>query len=630
MRLSSIKDLDKRRADAIAKAAKTKETILVCGGTGCLASGSGEVAEALREELKKAGVDMEVKLTVKMTGCHGFCERGPIVSFVPSGILYQRVAVKHVPEIVEKTVLGKETIKKLTYKDAKTKKNVEQYKEIPFYALQTRIALRNIGQLDPTSLDDYLVRDGFKGLAKALTMKPNEVIDEIDKAGLRGRGGGGFSTARKWRSAIKAAKSSGHKPYVICNGDEGDPGAFMDRSIMEGDAFDVLEGMIIAAWALGGSEGYIYVRQEYPLAVVNLRNAIKVCREQGLLGENILGSGLNFDIKISRGGGAFVCGESSALMASLAGKIGEPRAKYIHSVERGLHDMPTVLNNVETYVNVPIIIDKGGEWFGQYGTKKSKGTKAFALVGRVNNTGLIEVPMGITLRELIYGIGGGVQKDREFKAVQTGGPSGGCIPKDLLDLPVDFESLTAQGSMMGSGGMIVMDERTCMVDIARYFLNFLLEESCGKCVPCREGLLQLKALYDKITEGRGVDEDIDKIERLSKDMQEACLCALGTSAPNPVLSTLKFFRDEYEEHIRDKRCRAGVCKALSKLYIDAETCIACGKCISGCPTDAITGAKKTAHVIDKDKCIVCGSCAEVCPNDAVKVEPSEKLEGVRS
>jgi len=363
---------------------------------------------------------------------------------------------------------------------------------------------------------------------------------------------------------------------------------------------------------------------------VNLRNAIKVCREEGLLGENILGSGLNFDIKISRGGGAFVCGESSALMASLAGKVGEPRAKYIHSVERGLYDKPTVLNNVETWVNVPIIVEKGGDWFAQYGTEKSKGTKAFALVGRVNNTGLVEVPMGITLRELIYGIGGGIQRDREFKGVQTGGPSGGCIPKELLDLPVDFERLTEQGSMMGSGGMIVMDERTCMVDIARYFLNFLLEESCGKCLPCREGLLQLKYLYDGIVEGRGVEGDLRKIERLSTDMQESCLCALGTSAPNPVLSTLRFFRDEYEEHIRDKWCRAGVCKALTKLYIDPGKCIACGKCIPICPTNAITGAKKTPHVIDQAKCIICGSCVEICPVDCIFPVPAKKAEEVPS
>jgi NADH-quinone oxidoreductase subunit F len=621
MRLTSIEDLERRRSEAIAAKDKVEQVILVCCGTGCLASGSGEVAQAFRDELAKRGIDMEVRLHLKTTGCHGFCERGPIVTFVPSGVLYQKVQPKHVPEIVEKTVLAGEIIKKLTYKDPKEKKNISQYNEIPFYALQTRIALRNIGQTDPQSLNDYLARGGFKGLEKALRMKPGDVINEVEKSGLRGRGGGGFPTARKWRSALKVKKD---KLYIIANGDEGDPGAFMDRSIMEGDPYDVLEGMIIGAWALGSDEGHIYVRQEYPLAVVNLQHAIKTLRDDGLLGKNILGSGLNFDIHISRGGGAFVCGESSALMMSVAGKVGEPRAKYIHSTERGLNDLPTVLNNVETWVNVPIIIEKGGDWFASYGTAKSKGTKAFALVGRVNNTGLVEVPMGISLRELIYGIGGGMQRDREFKAVQTGGPSGGCIPAELLDLPVDFESLTEKGSMMGSGGMIVMDSRTCMVDIARYFLNFLLEESCGKCMPCREGLLQLKAVYDRLVEGAGVEGDIPKIERLSKTMQDSCLCALGTSAPNPVLSTLNFFRDEYLEHIRDKRCRAGVCKALTKLYIDPQACIACGKCIPGCPTDAITGAKKTPHVIDKPKCIVCGSCVEVCPTDAVRVEPARK------
>jgi NADH-quinone oxidoreductase subunit F len=394
----------------------------------------------------------------------------------------------------------------------------------------------------------------------------------------------------------------------------------MDRSIMEGDPFDVLEGMIIGAYAVGSDEGYIYVRQEYPLAVEHLRKAVAVCREAGLLGENILGCGLNFDIKIARGGGAFVCGESSALMKSVAGKVGEPRAKYIHSTEKGFKDLPTVLNNVETWVDVPIIIEKGGNWFAKYGTEKSKGTKAFALVGRVNNTGLVEVPMGVTLRNLIFGIGGGIQKGRDFKGVQTGGPSGGCIPKELLDLPVDFDELTKHGSMMGSGGMIVMDERTCMVDVARYFLNFLLHESCGKCVPCREGLKQLKALYDKIVAGQGTMEDLERIEWLSEDVKIASLCALGKSAPNPVLSTITYFRDEYEEHIRDKRCRAGVCKALTKLVIEKE-CIGCGKCIQVCPTDAIAGVLKKLHYLEKDKCIICNSCVEICPVDCIQVEP---------
>jgi NADH-quinone oxidoreductase subunit F len=617
MRLKNVKDLEKRREEAIKAKDAVKNVVLVCAGTGCLAGGSAGVAEAFRKELKDRGIDMKVELQVKTTGCHGFCERGPIVTFRPSGILYQRVKPEHVPEIVEKTVVGGEIIKKLIYRDPATKKSLEQYSEIPFYKNQTRIALRNIGQLDPKSLDDYLAAGGLVGLVGALAMKPGEIIDEVEKSGLRGRGGGGFPTAKKWRSALEAG---GDIRYVICNGDEGDPGAFMDRSIMEGDPFDVLEGMIIGAYALEAHEGHIYVRQEYPLAVKHLRDAIETCREAGLLGENILGSGLDFDVGISRGGGAFVCGESSALMMSVAGKIGEPRAKYVHSTEKGLHDKPTVLNNVETWVNVPIIIEKGGDWFAQYGTERSKGTKAFALVGRVNNTGLVEVPMGVTLRYLIFDIGGGIQKKREFKAVQTGGPSGGCIPASLLDLPVDFEALTDQGSMMGSGGMIVMDDRTCMVDVARYFLNFLLEESCGKCVPCREGLKQLKALYDRIVAGNGTMEDLELIEWLAEDVRVGSLCALGKSAPNPVLSTIRFFRDEYEEHIRDKRCRAGVCKALTKLFID-ETCIGCGKCIKVCPTDAITGELKKVHLLDKEKCIVCGSCVEICPVDAINVEP---------
>jgi NADH-quinone oxidoreductase subunit F len=619
MKLESVKDLEKRRKEAVKNAKGVKNTILVCGGTGCLASGAAGVADELKKKLAEKGIKLDVELQIKTTGCHGFCERGPIVSFVPSGILYQKVKPGHVDEIIEKTIKKGEVIKKLVYRDPVKKDYVEQYSEIPFYKNQTRIALRNIGQIDPKSLDDYLARDGFKGLAKALSMKPGEIVDEVEKSGLRGRGGGGFLTAKKWKSCIKAG---GDKRYIICNGDEGDPGAFMDRSIMEGDPFDVIEGMIIGAYAIGSDEGYIYVRQEYPLAVEHLKKAIAVCREAGLLGENIFGSGLNFDIKIARGGGAFVCGESSALMKSVAGKVGEPRAKYVHSTEKGFMDLPTVLNNVETFVNIPIIIEKGGDWFAKLGTEKSKGTKAFALVGRVNNTGLVEVPMGVTLRELIFGIGGGIQKGREFKGVQTGGPSGGCIPKELLDIPVDFDKLTEYGSMMGSGGMIVMDERTCMVDVARYFLNFLMKESCGKCVPCREGLRQLKNLYDKIVEGNGTEDDLENIEWLSEDVKIGSLCALGKSAPNPVLSTIRFFRDEYEEHIRDKRCRAGVCKALTKLVIE-DACIGCGKCIKVCPTEAITGKMKELHVLDKDKCIVCGSCVEICPVDCIQVEPSK-------
>ncbi len=628
MRLKTVADLEKRREEAIEAGETAKNTILVCAGTGCRALGAAEVAKAFRRELDKRGIDMKVELPVKTTGCHGFCERGPLVTFEPSGLFYQRVKPRDVPEIVEETIIGDKVIKRLLYKESpKKKKGIERYSGIPFYKNQTRIALRNVGLIDPLSLDDYLAAGGFKGLGKALGMKADEIIDEVEKSGLRGRGGGGFPTARKWRSCIKAG---GEKRYVICNGDEGDPGAFMDCSIMEGDPFDVLEGMIIGAYAIGTDEGFIYVRQEYPVAVEHLRKAIETCREVGLLGENILGTGFNFDIEIARGAGAFVCGESSALMRSVAGMVGEPRAKYIHSVVRGLYDKPTVLNNVETWVNVPIIIEKGGDWLAQYGTEKSKGTKAFALVGRVNNTGLVEVPMGVSLRSLIFDIGGGIQKDREFKAVQTGGPSGGCIPAEHLDLPVDFEQLTEQGSMMGSGGMIVMDDHACMVDVARYFLNFLLEESCGKCVPCREGLRQLKNLYDKIISGQGTMRDLELIEWLAEDVKIGSLCALGKSAPNPVLSTIKFFRDEYEEHILRKHCRAGVCKALTKLVIEDEPCTGCGKCIKVCPTDAITGELKKTHVLDQDKCTVCGSCVEICPTDAIKVEPARVAEEVTS
>ncbi len=619
MRFKSVKDLETQIEKAKKAESAVKKTILVCAGPGCRANGSGEVIVALRRELESRGIDMKVEVVVKETGCHGFCEQGPLLTFEPSGLQYQRVSVSKVPEIVEKTIVGGKVIKSMVYRDPESKKYIDEYPKIPFYLHQTKIALRNTGHLDPTSLDDYLAAGGFAGLAKALSMESGAVVDEVEKSGLRGRGGGGFPTARKWRSCINAG---GDVRYLICNGDEGDPGAFMDCAIMEGDPFGVLEGMIIGAFAIGCNEGYIYVRQEYPLAIKRLQHAIEVLREAGLLGEDILGSGLNFDITISRGGGAFVCGESSALMRSIAGKVGEPRAKYIHSTEKGLNDLPTVLNNVETWVNVPIIIENGGEWFARFGTEKSKGTKAFALVGRVINTGLVEVPMGITLRDLIFGIGGGIHKGREFKAVQTGGPSGGCIPAELLDLEVDFDRLDEQGSMMGSGGMIVMDERTCMVDIARYFLKFLLEESCGKCVPCREGLKQLTALYDRIVEGHGTIEDLEKIEWLAEDVKIASLCALGKSAPNPVLSTIKFFRDEYIEHIEDRRCRAGVCKPLTRLVIE-DDCIGCGKCVKVCPTDAIAGELKKLHVLDQVKCIVCGSCVEICPVDCIQVEPAK-------
>ncbi len=622
MRIESFDQFAALQAKAKERDDAQKRKLLVCCGTGCLASGSKAVAEAFAAEIAERGLDVEISLGLKTTGCHGFCERGPLVVIQPDGILYTKVKAKRVPEIVEKTIIGGEVIKNLVYKDPATKERIEQYQEIPFYKNQVRVAMRNIGRIDPTDLMDAVAHGAYSGLAKALfEMTPDTVLDEVELSGQRGRGGAGFVTARKWRSC-KAAP--GDRRFVLCNGDEGDPGAFKDRSIMEGDPHAVLEGMIIGAYALDAREGYVYVRDEYPLAVVNLQIAIAEARKFGLLGENIMGSGFDFDIRISRGGGAFVCGESSALMQSISGKTGEPRAKYVHSTAKGLFDLPTVLNNVETWAGIGTIIDRGGAWFAAMGTEKSKGTKAFSLVGKVKNTGLIELPMGTTLRHIIYDIGGGILKDRPFKAVQTGGPSGGCVPEELLDLPVDYEKLTEAGSMMGSGGMIVMDDRTCMVDVARYFLAFLAEESCGKCVPCREGLRQMLVIYDGLIEGRGREGDIEKIEVLAAGMQLGSLCELGKSAPNPVLSTLRYFRSEYEAHIRDRACPAGICRALTAYEI-MEDCDGCHACTKVCPTDAIVGEKKQLHVIRHDACISCGACLDICPTDSIRTIPKVTL-----
>jgi NADH-quinone oxidoreductase subunit F len=601
------------------EAASRRFEALVCCGTGCLANGSQKVAEALAAEVDKRGLSASVGLFTKKTGCHGFCERGPLVVIQPSGTLYTRVKPENAAEILDKAVSGDGAVTRLLYRDPATKKPVEKYDEVPFYKNQTRVAMRNIGKVDPADIRDALAHGAYRGLVRALfDLSPEEVIAEVEKAGLRGRGGAGFPTARKWKAARKAP---GERKFVLCNGDEGDPGAFKDRSIMEGDPHSVLEGMVIGAYAVGAHEGYIYVRDEYPLAVVHLTLAMEQARRWGLLGENILGSGFDFDIRISRGGGAFVCGESSALMRSIEGKTGEPRQKYVHATDRGLFDCPTVLNNVETWADVGAILDRGGEWFASMGTAKSKGTKAFSLVGKVKNTGLIELPMGTTLRHIIYDIGGGILGDRPFKAVQTGGPSGGCVPEALLDLPVDFEKLTEAGSMMGSGGMIVMDDRTCMVDVARYFLGFLIEESCGKCTPCREGLKQMKVLFDDLVAGRGQAGDIERIERLAEGMQLGSLCELGKSAPNPVLSTLRYFRQEYEAHIERKACPAGICRDLTAYEIVAEACNGCGACAKACPADAITGEKKALHVIHQGKCISCGACFTVCPSDAIRFFP---------
>ena len=523
MRIASVKSLESTAKKARDQRRKIKTQVLVCAGTGCLANGSRAVTEAFERAINNAKLDAKLALGLKTTGCHGFCEKGPLVVIQPNGIFYNRVKPEDVEEIVEKTLKNGEVVERLLYRDPNTKKRVAEYQAIPFYRKQVRIALRNIGKIDPGDIDDYLAAGGYAGLGKALTkMTPEEVIDAVAKSGLRGRGGGGFPTGRKWRTCRNAPAET---KYVLGNADEGDPGAFMDRSICEGDPHAVIEGMVIGAWAVGAHQGYIYVREEYPLAVKHLRRAIDQARERGLLGDDILGSDFSYDVEIARGGGAFVCGESSALMKSVAGEVGEPRAKYIHSVIRGLHDQPTVLNNVETWANVPWIITEGPDKFAALGTEKSTGTKAFSLVGKVKNTGLVEVPMGIALREIIFDIGGGIIGDRPFKAVQTGGPSGGCLPESKLDSPVDFDSLTAAGSMMGSGGMIVMDDRTCMVDTARYFLKFLVDESCGKCVPCREGVHQLHELLEAICRGEGRPGDLEIIESLSAVIVKASLCA---------------------------------------------------------------------------------------------------------
>ena len=613
-KISTPKDLENFRRAIIAGRDPARKIVSVCAGTGCRAYGCSAVADAIATELEKTGLTAKVELVT--TGCHGLCEKGPLVLIRPDNVFYQRVKPKNVPEIIETTVVGGEFIDKLLYRDPATKKRAQSEEEIPFYAHQQRVVLGGNGLLDPASLEDYLAFGGFAALAKALfEMTPEEVVDEIKKSGLRGRGGGGFPTGRKWASARKV---KGDVKYVVCNADEGDPGAYMDRSILEGNPYIVLEGMLIGAYAVGNVDtGYIYVRQEYPGAVRLLGMAVETLRGRGLLGEKILGSELNFDLKINRGGGAFVCGESTALMASLEGKRGDPRSKYIHTVEVGLWGKPTVLNNVETWANVPIILNRGADWFASIGTEGSKGTKVFSLVGNVKNTGLVEVPMGITLREIVFDIGGGITKDRKFKGVQTGGPSGGCIPESLLDMPVDFDELTKVGSMMGSGGMIVMDEDTCMVDVARYFLNFLGEESCGKCTPCREGVRVMADVLTRITRGEGQEGDIELLEEIGLGVQRSSLCGLGQTAPNPLLSTIKYFREEYEAHIRDKKCPGGVCKALITYSIDPQKCTGCTLCVLNCPEGCIAGEKKEAHVVDAAKCIKCNTCYDVCNFDAV-------------
>ena len=615
--LNSRSELEGLRKAILSRRNPHKPCLAICAGTGCLAYGCLDLVSAFKNEVEKR--QLQDKVDIRATGCPGFCERGALLTVYPQGIFYQRVKIADVPEIVSETILQGKIIERLLYVDPNTGERFTKESDVPFYKKQQRLILGNNNKIDPTSIDDYLAIGGYAALAKALLeMSPDEIIGEVKRSGLRGRGGGGFPTGAKWETTREAHSDT---KYVICNCDEGDPGAFMDRSLMEGNPHSVLEGMIIGAYAIGSNTGYVYVRHEYPMAVENVLIAIKQAEEHGLLGNNILGSGFDFKVKVSRGGGAFVCGESTALMASLEGKVGEPRAKYVHTSEKGLYDKPSNLNNVETWANIPQIVLKGADWFNKMGTEGSKGTKIFSLVGKVNNTGLVEVPMGMTLREIVYGIGGGIREGKRFKAVQTGGPSGGVIPESLIDLPVDFDELTRVGSMMGSGGMIVTDESTCMVDLAKYFVSFLQEESCGKCLPCREGLKRMLQILTDITAGKGTSSDIVLLERLSATLKDASLCALGSTAANPVLTTIRYFRDEYEAHIREQRCPAGVCKDLITYYIIDEKCPGCGLCVKPCPTKAIAFvAKKKPVILNQDLCIKCGTCYDICKLRAVGVK----------
>jgi NADH-quinone oxidoreductase subunit F len=614
-KLTCAKELDDYREHLLAERDPSTRRVRICLGTGCTAKGAPRVLEQFQKAAAEYG-DASLVIETKCTGCHGFCERGPIVVVDPGNVFYQNVMEEDVAEVWRESVLGGRAVERLLYEDEETGEFARTPDEIPFYRAQQRIVLALNGVVDPKRIDEYVAAGGYAALAKVLTsMQPEEVVDEITRSGLRGRGGGGFPTGRKWQSARNAP---GRPKYVIANGDEGDPGAFMDRSIMEGVPHAVIEGMIIGGYAVGSSHGYIYVRHEYPLAVEHLTFAIDQARARGLLGERILGTDFSFDVRINRGAGAFVCGESTALMASLEGRVGEPRAKYIHTVESGLHGKPSLLNNVETWANVPQIMLKGADWFASLGTEKSKGTKVFSLVGKVKNTGLVEVPMGMTLRQIIYDIGGGIRDDKAFKAVQTGGPSGGCIPAEFLDEPVDFDRLTELGSMMGSGGMIVMDEDTCMVSVAKYFLEFLKQESCGKCTPCREGLAQMLEVLSRITRGEGREGDVEMLQSLGELLEDTALCALGKTAAYPVLSTVRRFREEYEEHIRDQHCPARVCSGLFRYQIDLEACNGCGLCAKKCPEDGISGDRKQPHVIDQVTCTKCGTCFEVCPFSAVQ------------
>jgi len=621
-KINSSVELEEFRKEILSKRDPKKPCLTLCSGTACHATGSKEVALAIEKEFEKQKLTKAVDF--RRTGCHGFCEKGPIIIIYPENICYLQVTPEDIPDIFSQTLKEKKVVDRLLYVDPATGKKITYESDIPFYKNQERLVFTN-QKIDPASVEDYLAIGGFQALVNVLfEMTPEEVIEEVKEARLRGRGGGGFPAGIKWEFTREAP---GEPKYVVVNCDEGDPGAYMDRSLMEGNPFGVLEGLLIGAYAIGAHEGYFYVRQEYPLALKNLGIAIGHAEEYGLLGKNILGSGFDFNVKVHRGAGAFVCGEETALLRSLEGKVGEPRPRPPYPAVKGLWDKPTNINNVETWANVPLIINKGANIFTSIGTEGSKGTKIFSLVGKINNTCVVEVPIGITLRDIIYKIGGGIPGGKKFKAVQTGGPSGGCIPGELLDLEVGFDELTRAGSMMGSGGMIVMDEDTCMVDVARYFINFLSDESCGKCVPCREGLRQMDKVLTNMTEGRGKEGDIELLEVLSETAVEASLCALGSTAPNPFRSTFRYFRDEYEAHIREKKCPALSCKELISYYIDPEKCRACLICLKNCPADAIDGGKKMIHIIDQEKCTNCGNCFEVCPAkfDAVKIISGEPV-----
>ena len=621
--LKSRPELKKFREESLSSYQSQTTKIIVCAGTGCVAGGSLEVYSRLKELMETHNIHVSVELEkdphdntvgLKKSGCHGFCEMGPLLRIDPQGWLYTKVSVNDCEEIIEKTVLGGEYIERLAYRQNETV--FQKQDDIPFYRQQTRTVLEHCGKIDADSISEYIAAGGYSAFEKALfDMSPDEIIDEITKSALRGRGGGGFPAGKKWAQVKRQQES---QKYVVCNGDEGDPGAFMDRSIMEGDPHRMLEGMMIAAVSCGASEGYIYVRAEYPLAVERLRNAIKQAEELGLLGNNILGTDFSFHMNITRGAGAFVCGEGSALTSSIEGKRGFPRVKPPRTVEHGLFDKPTVLNNVETFANVPLIINNGADWYLSSGTENSPGTKAFALTGNINNTGLIEVPMGTTLRHIIFDIGGGIRGGGEFKAVQIGGPSGACLTSEHLDLPLDFDTLKKAGAMIGSGGLVVMDSNTCMVEVARFFMNFTQNESCGKCVPCREGTKRMLEILERIVAGEGQAGDIELLLELSDTISHTALCGLGKSAPSPVVSTINNFRHEYEEHIFNKKCPAGVCKKLKTISINPALCKGCSKCSRSCPVEAISGKIKEPFTIDLSKCIRCGSCISTCPFGAIK------------